>query len=47
MVILSKKVYMYTSYSERFRDTAISLHSSKIVDKKEILHTPLYMSQTF
>jgi hypothetical protein len=37
--ILSKKVYMYMCpIPNSFRDTAISLHSSKIVDKKEILH---------
>jgi hypothetical protein len=39
-VILSKKVYMYMCPNPNvFRDTAISLYSSKIVDKKEILLT--------
>jgi hypothetical protein len=41
-VILSKKkkVYMYTcSMPNGFQGRAISLYSSKIVDKKEILHT--------
>jgi hypothetical protein len=39
-VILSKKLYMYMCpIPNGFRDTAISLYSSKIVDKKEILHT--------
>jgi hypothetical protein len=38
-VILSKKVYMYTCpILNRFRDRAISLYSSKIVDKKEITY---------
>jgi hypothetical protein len=37
-VILSKKVYMYTCpIPNGFRDRAISLYSSKTVDKKEIL----------
>jgi hypothetical protein len=35
-VILSKKLYMYMC---GFRDRDILLYSSKIVDKKEILHT--------
>jgi hypothetical protein len=39
-VILSKKVYMYMCPTPNgFRDTDILLHSSKIVDKKEILRT--------
>jgi hypothetical protein len=39
-VILSKEVYMYMcSILNSFRDGAISLYSSKIVDKKEILRT--------
>jgi hypothetical protein len=39
-VILSKKVYMYMCpFPKGFRDRAISLYSSKIVDKKEILRT--------
>jgi hypothetical protein len=39
-VILSKKLYMYMCpISNGFRDRAISLYSSKIVDKKEILRT--------
>jgi hypothetical protein len=39
-VILSKKVYMYMCpILNGFRDGAISLYSSKIVDKKEILCT--------
>jgi hypothetical protein len=42
-VILSKKVYIYIythgPIPKCFRDRAISLHSSKIVDKKDILHT--------
>jgi hypothetical protein len=39
-VILSKKVYVYMCpILNSFRDRAISLYSSKIVDKKEILHT--------
>jgi hypothetical protein len=37
-VILSKNVYMYMCpIPSGFRDTAISLDSSKIVDKKDIL----------
>jgi hypothetical protein len=39
-VIVSEKRYMYMcSIPNGFRDTAISLHSFKIVDKKEILRT--------
>jgi hypothetical protein len=39
-VILSKKVYMYTCpIPNGLRDRAISLYSSKYVDKKEILRT--------
>jgi hypothetical protein len=39
-VILSKKVYVYRCLiPKRFRDTAISLYSSKIVHKNEILRT--------
>jgi hypothetical protein len=39
-VIISKKVYMYMCpIPKRFRDRAISLYSSKVVDKKEILST--------
>jgi hypothetical protein len=39
-VILSKKLYMYMCpIPNGFRDRAISLYSSKIVDKKEILRT--------
>jgi hypothetical protein len=35
-VVLSKKSYMYTCpIPDSFRDRAISLYSSKIVDKKE------------
>jgi hypothetical protein len=38
--ILSKKVYMYMcSIPNGFRDRAISLYSSKIVDKKQILRS--------
>jgi hypothetical protein len=38
--ILSKKFYMYMCpIPKGFRDRAISLYSSKIVDKKEILRT--------
>jgi hypothetical protein len=37
-VILSKKLYMCMCHIPNgFRDTAISLYSSKFVDKKEIL----------
>jgi hypothetical protein len=37
---LWKKIYMYTCpIPNRFRDRAISLYSSKIVDQKEILRT--------
>jgi hypothetical protein len=37
-VILSKNVYIYMcTIPNGFRDRAISLYSSKIVDKKEIL----------
>jgi NurA-like 5'-3' nuclease len=37
-VILSKNLYMYTCLiPNRFRDKDISLYSSKIVDKKEIV----------
>jgi hypothetical protein len=39
-VMLSRKVYMYMcSIPNSFRDTAISLYSSKTVHKKEILRT--------
>jgi hypothetical protein len=39
-VILTKKVYMYMCpIPNGFWDRAISLYSSDIVDKKEILHT--------
>jgi hypothetical protein len=39
-VILSKKLYMYMCpIPNGFRDRDISLYSSKIVDKKEILRT--------
>jgi hypothetical protein len=39
-VILSKEVYMYMCpIPNGFRDTAISLYISKIVDKKEVLRT--------
>jgi hypothetical protein len=39
-VILSKKVYMYMCPNTNgFGDRVISLYSSKIVDKKEILRT--------
>jgi hypothetical protein len=39
-VILSKKVYMYMCpIPNGFRDTAISLYSSKIINKKEIIRT--------
>jgi hypothetical protein len=34
-----KGVYVHVSYSKRFQDTAISLYSSKIVERKEILRT--------
>jgi hypothetical protein len=39
--IAEKKVYMYMCPIQNgdFRDRAISLYSSKIVDKKEILRT--------
>jgi hypothetical protein len=38
-VILSKNVYMYMGpIPSGFRDRVISVYSSKIVDKKEILH---------
>jgi hypothetical protein len=33
------RVHLHVSYSERFRDRAILLCSSEIVDKKEILRT--------
>jgi hypothetical protein len=37
-VILSKIVYMYMCFiPSSFQDTAVPLHSSKIVEKKEIL----------
>jgi hypothetical protein len=39
-VTLSKKMYMYMCpIANGFRDRGISLYSSKIVDKKEILRT--------
>jgi hypothetical protein len=39
-VILSKKLYMYMCpVPNGFRDRAISLYSSNIVDKKAILRT--------
>jgi hypothetical protein len=39
-VILSKKLYMYVCLLPNcFRDTAISLYSSKSVDKEEMLRT--------
>jgi hypothetical protein len=39
-VTLSKNVYMYMCpILNGFRDTAISLYSSKIVEKEEILRT--------
>jgi hypothetical protein len=39
-VILSKNVYMYMCpIPNGFRNTAVSLYSCKIVDKKEILFT--------
>jgi hypothetical protein len=39
-VILSKEVYMYMCLIPNdFRDRAISLHSTKIVDRKEVLRT--------
>jgi predicted transport protein len=39
-VILSKKVYIYMCPIQNgFRDRAISLYTSKTVDKKEILRT--------
>jgi hypothetical protein len=39
-VILNKKMYMYMCpLPNDFRDRAISLHSSRIVNKKEILRT--------
>jgi hypothetical protein len=39
-VILAKKMHMYMSpIPNGFRDRVISLYSSKIVDKKEILRT--------
>jgi hypothetical protein len=39
-VILSKNVYMYMCLIPNgFRDSSISLYSSKIIDKKEILRT--------
>jgi hypothetical protein len=34
-----RSVYVHVSYSEGSRDRAISLYSSKIVGKKEILRT--------
>jgi hypothetical protein len=47
-VILSKKVYMYMCHIPNgFRDRAVSLYSSKIVDKKEITMSvclPIYLS---
>jgi hypothetical protein len=44
-VTLSKKVYMYMCpIPNGFRDRAISLYSSKIVDKKQILRTVFYCS---
>jgi hypothetical protein len=40
LVILSRKVYMYMCpIPNGFQDKAISLYSSKIVGKKEILRT--------
>jgi hypothetical protein len=40
LVILNKKVYTYMyPIPNGFRNRAISLYSSKIVNKKEILHT--------
>jgi hypothetical protein len=39
-VILNKNVYIYMcTISNDFQDRAISLYNSKIVDKKETLHT--------
>jgi hypothetical protein len=39
-VILSKEMYIYLCpIPNGFSDTAISLYSSKLVDKKEILRT--------
>jgi hypothetical protein len=38
-VILSKKCVCTCVLFQTFRDGAVSLNSSKIVDKKEILHT--------
>jgi hypothetical protein len=35
---MQESMYAHVSYSNGFRDTAISLYSSKIVDKKEILN---------
>jgi hypothetical protein len=41
-VILSKKVYMYMCpIPNGFRGTAISLYSSKVVDKKEKVADPV------
>jgi hypothetical protein len=34
-----RNVYVHVTYSNCFRDRAISLYSSKIVDKEEILRT--------
>jgi hypothetical protein len=40
IIILSKKVYMYICpISNGFRERAVSLYSSKSIDKKEILRT--------
>jgi hypothetical protein len=40
LAILSRKLYVYMCpIPNGFRDTAISLYSSRIVDKKEILRT--------
>jgi hypothetical protein len=44
-VILSKKLYMYMCPTPNgFQDTAISLYSSNIGGKKEILRTGIYCS---
>jgi hypothetical protein len=41
-----QELYMYMCpIPNTFRDTAISLHSSKTVDKKEILRTGIYCSR--
>jgi hypothetical protein len=43
-VILSRRVYMYMCpIPNGFRESAVSLYNSKIVDKKEILLGPGFL----